>query len=61
MAASRIALMVVPPLLAFVFVMLAVTALLQDVIYFSLFVGIPAGLVASVLVAVVLHIALREG
>jgi len=44
----------------FVVVMLAVTAALENVIFFSLFVGIPAGIVAAVVVWAVLHLASRS-
>ncbi len=40
-------------------VMLAVTAALEDVIYFSLLVGIPAGIVAALVVWGALHLASR--
>lgn len=44
----------------FVAVMLTVTAALESVIFFSLLVGIPAGIVAAVGVWSVLHLASRS-
>ena len=58
-ATFRTTLLVVVPVIAFVVVMLAVTSALEDVIFFSLFVGIPSGLVSAVAVWVVLHVLLR--
>ena len=60
MASWRTILQVLLPIVTFAVVMLAVTSALEDVIFFSLFVGIPAGLVAAVAVWAVLYIALRQ-
>jgi hypothetical protein len=61
MASTRRLLLFILPVVTFTVVMLVVTSALEDVIFFSLFVGIPAGLVAAVVVWAVLFIAWRSG
>ena len=56
MRAMHLALMAVGSVVTFVFVTLLVTWLLEDVIYFSIFVGIPAGIIAAAAVAVTLAV-----
>ena len=60
MASSRTLLLVLLPIVTFVVVMVAVTSALEDVIFFSLFVGIPSGLVAAAAVWAVLFIVHRS-
>ncbi|MBN1762348.1 MAG: hypothetical protein JW878_04630 [Methanomicrobia archaeon] len=50
----NIALRVVIAIAIFIIVMLAVAWLLEDIIYFSLFVGIPAGIISAAVAFVVL-------
>ena len=60
MRPSRVILTAVIAIITFVVVMLFVTWLLEDVIFFSLFVGIPAGILAAVAVWVFLYIVFRS-
>ena len=52
--ASNVILRIVVCLAIFIAVMFFVAWLLEDVIYFSLFVGIPAGLISALIAFVVL-------
>ena len=49
-----LALRIILSILIFIIVMLAVAWLLEDVIYFSLFVGIPAGIISAAIAFVIL-------